>query len=99
MGSRKPSARAKKVAEFKASYGEAGADELWAREDRRREERDREREQAHYQRACASKKRYATQGEARQAIADCARHGTTGLECYRCEYCKGWHLTSHPWDD
>ncbi len=54
---------------------------------------------AHYEewRGCKSKKRYGTKQEAQDAIFACAEHGTDGLSCYRCEICKGWHLTSHPW--
>jgi hypothetical protein len=35
--------------------------------------------------------------DAEATIAACEAHGTRGLECYRCPYCHGWHLTSHPW--
>ncbi len=94
MTSRKPSARAKQIADFKAGFG--GMDDLFEREDRLRAEREKEREAALRSKACESKNRYRSRAEAEQAIASCADHGTTGLHCYRCEYCNGWHLTSKP---
>ena len=47
--------------------------------------------------ACLSKQRYETRAEAEETAQLCAQHGTYGLEVYRCPYCRGWHLTSHPW--
>ena len=35
--------------------------------------------------------------EAEAVMADCENRGRRGLACYKCEYCGGWHLTSHPW--
>ena len=29
-------------------------------------------------------------------VRACAAQGPTGLRCYRCPYCEGWHLTSKP---
>lgn len=95
MASRKPSARAKRREEFRAELG--GFDDVFAREEERREELAARREHARYEKACASKMRYATRGDALDAIAACAEHGRRGLTCYKCSYCGGWHLTSHPW--
>lgn len=94
MGSKKRSAKAKQIAEFKSQLGDMG--DLFAREDERREELAERRESARRERACESKNRYASRAEAEGAIASCAEWGRRGLSCYRCEYCGGWHLTSHP---
>ena len=94
MGSRKRSAQQKRIAQFKSELG--GLDELYGREQRRSEGLDERREAARRMRACDRKKRYDTRADAEEAIALCAEYGTTGLHCYRCEYCHGWHLTSHP---
>ena len=96
MGSRKPSANAKRVQQFKSQLG--GLDDLFASEQQRGERLSAEKEAAQREKACESKNRYATQWEAREAIASCEDHGTKGLSMYRCPYCDGWHLTSHPWD-
>ena len=96
MGSRKPSANAKRVQQFKSQLG--GLDDLFASEHRREERLTEEKEAARRQKSCESKNRYATKGEAQLAIASCAEYGTKGLQSYRCPYCDGWHLTSHPWD-
>lgn len=95
MPSRKPSARARQVAAFKA--GADDLSDLFSHERERQDELEERRDEARYERACASKKRYATRADAREAIRLCAEHGTRGLDCYRCSYCGGWHLTSHPW--
>jgi len=96
MGSRKPSANAKRVKEFKSQLG--GLDDLFAREDERRESLSQHKEAALREKACTSKNRYASHAEAKEAIAACAAHGTTGLKAYKCPHCNGWHLTSHPWE-
>lgn len=96
MGSRKPSANAKRVQQFKSQLG--GLDDLFAAEERRGAQAASEKEEARRRKSCESKNRYATQGEARQAIAACEAHGRRGLSTYRCPYCDGWHLTSHPWE-
>ena len=95
MASHKRSAKAKRVAEFKAQLG--GMDDTFAREQSRIAKADAKREAARRDKACSSKNRYATQGEALAAIAACEEYGTRGLQAYRCPYCNGWHLTSHPW--
>ena len=96
MGSRKPSANKKRVQQFKSQLG--GLDDLFAREDEREQQRSADKEAAMRFRACESKNRYTTKGEALSAAADCAEHGTAGLSVYRCPHCNGWHLTSHPWN-
>ncbi len=94
MGSRKPSARAKRVAQFRESLG--SLDDVFAREEKESSRREREREQALERKGCTSKQRYAFRSEAEEAIELCAEHGTKGLRCYKCSYCGGWHLTSRP---
>lgn len=96
MASRKPSARAKQAAAFASEFTDMS--DLFERESQRRDALDAERDQARYEKACASKNRYATRAEALDAIAACAEHGRRGLSAYRCPYCRGWHLTSHPWN-
>ena len=96
MTSRKRSAQAKQIAEFKSHLG--GMDDLFAHEERRRAEAEEEQAARTRSKACSSKNRYASRGEAMAAIEACADYGRTGLQCYHCPYCDGWHLTSHPWD-
>ena len=65
--------------------------------EREREDRlDAEHEAALRRKACESKNRYSSKAEAEDTIAACAEHGRRGLSAYRCPYCNGWHLTSHP---
>lgn len=103
MGSKKRAARAKEVAAFKSQLaddrGEDAMDDLFAREDRRRAREEEERAAALRWKACERKNRYATRAEAEAAIAACARYGTSGLHCYKCPHCKGWHLTSKNVDE
>ena len=98
MGSRKPSAKAKQKAEFEAQLGDwnSSFDDIFEREERRREERSAQREAALRGKACESKNRYPFLSDAEEAIALCETHGTRGLHAYRCPYCNGWHLTSKP---
>ena len=96
MTSRKRSARQRQIAEFKAQAG--GLDDVFAREAHRRDELDERKNLARRNRACESKMRYSSRSEAQDAIAACAARGRGGLRCYRCQYCGGWHLTSHPRD-
>lgn len=100
MGSKKRSARAKQIAQFKSQIGVGGLfggeDDIFAREDQRRQELAQAREDALRMKACESKNRYLSRSDAEAAIASCAEYGTTGLHCYRCEFCGGWHLTSKP---
>ena len=95
MGSRKRSARKKEIDEFKAELDSDACTDIFTREDERRERADREREEALRWKSCERKKRYPTRADAEEAIALCEAHGTYGLRCYKCTYCKGWHLTSH----
>lgn len=92
MSSRKGSAKAKRIAEFKAGLG--GMNDLFSRETERAASASLEKDRALRERACESKNRYASEKEAREAIRACAEHGTLGLRCYRCSYCNGCHLTS-----
>ena len=94
MSSRKPSARAKRINEFKAQLG--SSNDPFAREEQRMREMSSKKEAALRSKACESKNRYATAFDAQCAIDDCAAHGTTGLHSYKCPYCNGWHLTSKP---
>ncbi len=97
MGSRKRSAREREVARFKAELFDAGSlGDAFAREAGREQDLAERRDAARRDRACASKNRYASRAEAEDAIASCAEYGRRGLVCYRCPYCHGWHLTSHP---
>ena len=103
MSSRKPSARAKRVKEFKAQLDGAyypgetdGSSDPFAREARRTRELSAKKETALRLKACESKNRYATAFDAQCAIDACASYGTTGLHSYKCPYCNGWHLTSKP---
>ena len=96
MGSKKRSARAKQVAEFKAGLDASGMDDVFAREEQRREGMTARREAALREKACESKNRYASRVEAEENLAWCEARGTRGLSIYRCPYCNGWHLTSHP---
>ena len=94
MGSKKRSARAKQVADFMANLGDM--DDAFARESERIMQQEQQHESALRRKACESKKRYFDRADAEEAIRSCAAHGTTGLRCYRCPYCEGWHLTSKP---
>ena len=94
MGSRKPSAKAKRVQQFKSQLGDY--DDLFAAEQRRTKRLSAEKEAAQRKKACESKNRYSSQSEAQVVIAECEAHGTRGLSAYRCPHCDGWHLTSHP---
>ena len=97
MGSKKRSAWSRQKSEFLAGATGGDMGNLFAREDERRDEMDTQREEAFRYRSCERKNRYDSRMEAEAVIADCENHGRRGLTCYRCEYCGGWHLTSHPW--
>ena len=92
MGSRKGSAKAKRIAEFKAGLG--GMDDVFARESVRKSKKAAEKDAALRKKACES--RYSCKSDAESAIIACAKHGTVGLHCYKCSYCNGWDLTSKP---
>ncbi len=98
MSSKKRSARTRQREVFLAGlYGAdmGDMDDVFTHEERRRDRMDERREAALRHKACASKRRYGSRMQAESAITACAEHGTTGLRCYRCTYCHGWHLTSH----
>jgi len=94
MSSRKPSAKAKRLKEFRSQLGDM--DDVFAREERHKRKRSQQKEAALRRKACESKNRYSSYSEAQIVIGECAAHGTTGLHAYRCPYCDGWHLTSKP---
>lgn len=96
MVSRKRSAKAKQIAEFKEQLAAGGMDAAFDRERQHADERARQHEAALRHKACESKNRYSCASDAQAAIRSCAEHGTTGLHAYRCPYCNGWHLTSKP---
>ena len=96
MGSKKRSAWAKEKAQFGAQLEQAAGelDDIFAGERHRVAADAARKEEALREKACASKNRYSSRAEAEDAIVACAQYGRSGLRCYRCEYCKGWHLTS-----
>ena len=94
MASNKRSARKRQQQAFETSL--AGMDDLFDRERHHQQQVDARRDHARRHKACSSKRRYPNQAEARHAIVACESYGRTGLCAYRCPYCHGWHLTSHP---
>ena len=90
MTSRKPQAKAKRQAQFRASLG--GMDDVFSREARRASDEFGEAQR----RTCAAKNRYATREDAEEAARTCTTNGRRTLRVYRCDYCDGWHLTSKP---
>ena len=98
MGSKKRSARAKEIAQFKSQLGSGdlfgGQDDIFAREERRVAQQEQDHQDALRRRGCERKNRYMSRFDAEAAISSCAEYGTSGLRCYKCEYCGGWHLTS-----
>lgn len=94
MASNKRSALRQQRAAFESQL--SGLDDVFAREERRQNSLNAHKETARKHKACSSKNRYPTGLDARIAIAACEERGITGLSCYRCTYCNGWHLTSHP---
>ena len=96
MGSKKRSAWAKQKAEFNAALDMGGMDDIFAHEQERHNEMTARHEAALREKACESKNRYASYAEAQENLAWCEARGKRGLSIYRCPYCSGWHLTSHP---
>lgn len=92
MGSRKRSARRKEREAFLSGTG--GLDDAFARAGAREGALESLRERVRRTRACERKNRYETRADAQEAIAACSSYGRTGLHCYKCPYCGGWHLTS-----
>lgn len=101
MKSKKRSSWAKEAAAFKSSLNVGwdsdynAVDDLFAQEAKR----DKEQKQAHQDalrtKACNSKNRYDTKAEAEEIRAHRESQGARGLHVYHCQYCDGWHLTSH----
>ena len=93
MGSRKRSARMRVRQEFEREFFdredlfEGARESLGALAERR--------DQVRYEKACGSKRRFATHAEAKDAVRYQESLGKRGLSVYRCDYCKGYHLTSH----
>lgn len=96
MASNKRSARAKQRAEFESGFDAGAMGDLFEREHARNDALEAAHDAAVRRRACESKMRYVSRADALDAIAACAEHGRRGLSVYRCPYCDGWHLTSHP---
>ena len=82
MGSKKRAAWSKAKSEFLGAATGGDMSDLFAREDERRDALDAERDEAWRYKSCER---------------NCENRGRRGLACYKCEYCGGWHLTSHPW--
>lgn len=97
MTSKKRSAQKKQIEVFKSQLG--GMDDLFEREKAHQAEQKQQHEAALRRKGCESKNRYHSHAEAEAAKASCEERGVCGLEVYRCTYCNGWHLTSHPWRD
>ena len=96
-GEQKASRLVKSQSEFLGAATGGDMSDLFAREDERRDALDAERDEAWRYKSCERKNRYDTRAEAEAVMADCENRGRRGLACYKCEYCGGWHLTSHPW--
>ena len=62
------------------------------REENRREPEDPPRTASQLE-ACRSKKRFATEREADDAVYYARMEGR-GVGYYQCPWCNGWHLTS-----
>ncbi len=100
MGSKKRSAWSRQKAEFSASLASFGSlDSAFSRESQRCSDSDDSKAAARKRKACTSKNRYSSKKEAQENLEWCKQNGQTGLSVYRCPYCDGWHLTSHPWDE
>ena len=104
VGSKKRAAWSKAKSEFLGAATGGDMSDLFAREDERRDAlriavaAAREDDAAAWRyKSCERKNRYDTRAEAEAVMADCENRGRRGLACYKCEYCGGWHLTSHPW--
>lgn len=101
MKSKKRSSWAKEAAAFKSSLNDGwdsdfdAVDDLFAQE----AQREKDLKQAHKDslrtKACNSKNRYGTKAEAEEVRAHRESQGVRNLQVYKCEYCDGWHLTSH----
>lgn len=98
MGSKKRSALRRERDEYRTAFDDRDdLGGLFEREATRRDDLRERAAEARRDKACASKQRYASRAEAEATIALSEAHGARGLSCYKCRYCRGWHLTSHPW--
>ncbi len=99
MASKKRASWSKQKEEFRNQLNGSGSlfdervDSAFSKERDRMKNVAQKKDEARRQKACTSKNRYSSREEARETIALCALHGTTGLREYRCPYCNGWHLT------
>jgi hypothetical protein len=96
VGSRKKSSWMRAKREFLDACN--GSDDIFANERRRHQADETAREEAFVIKSCQSKNRYTTEQEARAVAQDCMAKGSAKLSVYKCDKCKGWHLTSHPWE-
>ncbi|MFQ7393054.1 MAG: hypothetical protein ACLRM9_07250 [Collinsella aerofaciens] len=95
MGSKKRAAWSKAKSEFLGAATGGDMSDLFAREDERRDALDAERDEAWRYKSCERKPlRHAPRP---RPLWPTAKTAVGGLACYKCEYCGGWHLTSHPW--
>jgi hypothetical protein len=96
MSSHKRAAWRREKHEFLSA--EAGYDQLFEREHAREAHAQAAAQEALRQKACASKNRYLTRADAEAVAEECMDGGSAALSVYKCEFCDGWHLTSHPWE-
>ena len=96
MGSKKRAAWSKAKSEFLGAATGGDMSDLFAREDERRDALDAERDEPGAT-SRASAKTVTTRAPRPRQLWPTAKRGRRGLACYKCEYCGGWHLTSHPW--
>jgi hypothetical protein len=96
MGSRKKSSWTRAKREFLDTY--ADTHDIFAAEQKRYHISEINREKAFLEKSCQSKNRYNTKQEAESVAQDCMSKGAPRLTIYKCTHCKGWHLTSHPWE-
>lgn len=101
MKSKKRSSWAKEAAAFKSSLNDGwdsdfgAVDDLFAQEAQREKDLKQASKKAQRTKACESKNRYDTKAEAEEVLAYRESQGARGLHVYKCDFCDGWHLTSH----
>jgi len=106
MTSKKPSAKAKQREAFETNWdsffgndsshvANAGS---FAREEARIAEARHNRETQFEYKSCGSKGRYGSEREAQEVAAYQQAQTGTKISVYHCDFCNGWHITSHPWD-
>jgi hypothetical protein len=96
MGSRKKSSWSRAKREFLDSYN--ASDDIFSAERNRQRASEAAREEAFQEKSCQSKNRYNSKHEAELTALECMANGSPKLSVYKCDYCNGWHLTSHPWE-